>query len=83
MANPIIPQETTEERLALYRTFGATGIGVALPAVVGARMCVEGEAEKGTIVAECLDPVRFLKTMAGMGVTINLQETCSKRISIS
>ena len=83
LANPIIPHTTTEERLALYRRFGATGIGVALPAVVGARMCVEGEAEKGTIVAECLDPVRFLKTMAGMGVTINLRETCSKRIAIS
>ena len=68
-------------RCALYRTFGTTGLGVALPAVVGARMCVEGEAEKGTIVAECLDPVRFLKIMAGMGASINLQETCSKRIA--
>ena len=83
LAYPIMAQETTEEKLALYRRFGATGIGVALPAVVGARMCVEGEAEKGTIAAECLDPVRFLKIMAGMGVAITLQETCSKRISIS
>jgi len=83
LALPVVAQATTEERLALYRTFGATGLGVALPAVVGARMCVEGETEKGTIAAECLDPVRFLKIMAGMGASINLQETCSKRIAIS
>jgi len=83
LSSSVISLATAEERLALYRRFGATGLGVALPAVVGARMCVEGEAEKGTIAAECLDPVRFLKTMADMGVPVKLHETCSKGVSIS
>jgi len=43
----------------MYRKFGASNIYVALPAVVGAKMCVEGSAAKGVICSECLDPVKF------------------------
>jgi len=73
---------TTEEKLELYRRFGTTGIAVALPAIVGAKMCVEGEAEKGVIVPECLDPIKFLKKMADMGWSMKFHEVLSKEISI-
>ncbi|MCK4353972.1 MAG: saccharopine dehydrogenase NADP-binding domain-containing protein [Dehalococcoidia bacterium] len=73
----------SRERLEIYRRFGATTIGVALPAVVGAKMCVEGEAEKGVIAAECLDPIKFLKMMSGMGAAVKFHEVVSKEVSIA
>jgi len=79
----IRPSATAEEALRLYRTFGTTGIGVALTAIVGAKMCLEGDAEKGVIAPECLDPVRFLKMMANMGAPVKFQEMCSKEVAIS
>jgi len=60
--------ETVEEKLEMYKKFGASNIYVALPAVIGAKMCVEGIAARGVIAAECLDPVKFLKMMVGMGL---------------
>ena len=69
-----------EERLEIYRKLGATGIDVALPAVVGAKMCVEGQAQRGVIAAECLDPILFLKNMAGAGVSVRFLERCSKEV---
>jgi saccharopine dehydrogenase-like NADP-dependent oxidoreductase len=72
-----------QERLEVYRRFGVNKIDVALPAVVGARMCVEGETEQGVIPAECLDPTRFFKKMADMGVPAGFEETCLKRVSFS
>jgi saccharopine dehydrogenase-like NADP-dependent oxidoreductase len=74
---------TAEETLRLYRTFGTTRIGVALTAIVGAKMCLEGDAGKGVIAPECLDPVRFLKMMADMGAPVKFQEMCSKEVAIS
>ena len=74
---------TGEERLEMYRRFGATTLGVALPAVAGAKMCVEGEAEKGVIAAECLDPIKFLKMMSGMGAAVTFHEAVSKEVSIA
>jgi saccharopine dehydrogenase-like NADP-dependent oxidoreductase len=79
----IRPSATAEETLRLYRTFGATRIGVALTAIVGAKMCVEGNAGKGVIAPECLDPVRFLKMMSDMGAPVKFQEICSKEVAIS
>ena len=79
----IRPSVTPEETLRLYRTFGTTRIGVALTAIVGAKMCLEGDAEKGVIAPECLDPVRFLKMMADMGAPVKFQEMCSKEVAIS
>jgi len=72
-----------EERLDVYRRFGANKVDVSLPAVVGARMCVEGEAERGVIAAECLDPVSFLRRMADMGSPVRFDEICHRRVSIS
>lgn len=74
--------ETTEEKLELYKKFGATNIYVALPAIVGAKMCVKGNAERGVITAECLDSVKFLKMMAGMGGPVKFLEVCSKKVYI-
>jgi saccharopine dehydrogenase-like NADP-dependent oxidoreductase len=80
---PLSLYETVEEKLEMYRKFGASNIYVALPAVVGAKMCVEGDATRGVIAAECLDPVNFLKRMASMGAPVNFLEVCSKKAVVS
>ncbi len=74
--------KSAEEKLEFYRKFGTTNIAVALPAIVGAKMCVEGYASKGVIAAECLDPIKFLKRMADMGCPVKFHETLSKETSI-
>ena len=73
----------TEERCEIFRRFGATNIGVALPAIVGAKMCVQGLTNKGLVSSECLDPILFLKVMAEMGVPLKFNETLSKQVSVS
>jgi len=73
---------TTEEMLEVYKKFGTINIYVALPAIVGAKMCVGGLAEKGVIGPECLDPIKFLKKMADMGWSMKFHEVLSKEISI-
>jgi saccharopine dehydrogenase-like NADP-dependent oxidoreductase len=80
---PLSVFETVEEKLEMYRKFGASNIYVALPAVVGAKMCVEGNAATGVIAAECLDPLNFLKRMANMGAPIKFLELCSRKVVIS
>lgn len=74
---------TAEEKLELYRKFGTTKISVALPAIAGAKMCMQSEADRGVIPPECLDPVKFLKAMAEIGWPVKFQEVCSKDIAIS
>jgi len=78
----IKPSATAEENLRLYRQFGTARIGVALPAIVGARMCVAGEAERGLIGPECLEAKRFLKRMADAGAPVQFEEICSKKVSV-
>ena len=78
---PFTLYKTTEEKIDVYNKFGTMIIGVALPAVVGARMCVAGEADRGVICAECLDPVRFLQMMAEMGAPVKLREVVSKEVT--
>jgi saccharopine dehydrogenase-like NADP-dependent oxidoreductase len=73
----------SEEKLEFYRKFGTTAIAVALPAIVGAKMCMEGEADRGVIAPECLGAVKFLKMMAELGAPVNFYEACSKKIFIS
>jgi saccharopine dehydrogenase (NAD+, L-lysine forming) len=80
---PLSLFETVEEKVETYRKFGASNIYVALPAVVGAKMCVEGNAATGVIAAECLDPMKFLKGMANMGAPIKFLELCSRKVVIS
>ena len=73
---------SSEEKLEFYRKFGTTNIAVALPAIVGAKICVEGDAGKGVIAPECLAPMKFLKMMADMGAPVKFHEVLSKEISI-
>jgi saccharopine dehydrogenase-like NADP-dependent oxidoreductase len=75
------PGLTGEEQLSIYQKFGATGIGVAMPAIVGAEMCVKGIAERGVICAECLDPKIFLKMHADMGAPVRFREVLTKEVA--
>jgi len=74
---------TVEEKVKMYQKFGTTNIAVAFPASVGAKICMGGEAERGVIAPECLDPIKFLKTMADMGWPLKFHETVSKQEFIS
>jgi len=69
--------DTAEEKSHLYKIFGTSKVGVALPAVVGAKMCMEGSADKGVISSECLDPTRFMGIMAAMDAPLKFNEICS------
>lgn len=74
---------TIEERQELFNRFGTMCLFVALPAVIGAKMCVEGDAEKGVIATECLDPTKFMKRMSDVGAPVKFQETVSKEVVIA
>ena len=63
-----------ETKLDLYRRFGSSHIGVALPAVVGAKMCLGGHTEAGVISSECVEPRRFLQISADMGAPVEFDE---------
>ena len=71
-----------EEKLGFHRKFGTTEIGVAMPAIVAAKMSMHGDAPRGLIAPECLDPTKFLKMMADMGAPVKFQEVCSKEVSV-
>jgi hypothetical protein len=68
-----------ETKLSLFRQFGSSLLGVALPAVVGAKMCLDGKADPGVISSECLDPLTFFKYMAQMGVPVCFDEKIIKK----
>lgn len=74
---------TSEEKLEIFKKFGTTHVAVALPAIVGAKMCVEGDADQGVIFPELLDPIKFLKIMSSMGVSLKVKEVLSRQLSIS
>lgn len=78
-----IHQQTAEERLEMYRRFGTANIYVAIPAIVGAKMCIEGEAEKGVIAPERLNPTEFLRRMTNIGAPVKFHEMVSKTVSVS
>jgi saccharopine dehydrogenase-like NADP-dependent oxidoreductase len=79
----LIHQQTAEERLEMYRRFGTANIYVSIPAIVGAKMCIEGEADKGVIAPERLNPTEFLRRMTNMGAPMKFHEMVSKTVSIS
>jgi len=74
---------TAEERLEVLRKFGTFNIYVALPAIVGAKLCVQGKASKGVIGPECLEPMDFLKEMSAMGCPLKVREVLSKEAFIA
>jgi lysine 6-dehydrogenase len=80
---PVSLFETAEEKLELYKKFGASNIYVSLPAIVGAKMAAQGDAQRGVIAAECLEPLKFLSLMTAMGAPVKFLEVCSKKAVIS
>lgn len=60
-----IPKMTAPGK-KLYDLFGTSLINVALPAVIGAKMAVEG-TKKGVIFSEELNPNRFLELFSATG----------------
>ena len=68
-----------DTKLRFFRRFGSSHIGVALPAVIGAKMCLDGSTSPGVISSECLDPPTFFKCMAGMGVPVSFNEIILKQ----
>jgi len=71
------------ERLEMYKRFGTTNIYVAMPAIVGAKMCVEGDAGNGVVSPECLEPIKFLRKMSNMGAPLKFRETLLKEVAIT
>ncbi len=70
---------TTEDKIKVFDLFGSTDIGVALPAVIGAKMCSKGQADKGTIASECLDPNIFFSLLAETGVPLSIEDRVVRR----
>ena len=69
--NTVVDRRARQE---VFKTFGCTHIGVALPAAAGLLLCLAGKTETGVISSECLNPVTFFKTMAEMGVPQKFEE---------
>ncbi|UCH69797.1 MAG: saccharopine dehydrogenase NADP-binding domain-containing protein, partial [Candidatus Bathyarchaeota archaeon] len=74
---------SAEEKLEMFRRLGTIRVFVAAPAIVAAKMSITGDAQKGVIAPECLDPMKFLKMMADMGVPVKFQETVSRNVTIA
>jgi saccharopine dehydrogenase (NAD+, L-lysine-forming) len=72
---------TTEERHSVYNMLGTAITSVALPAVIGAKMCINGDADKGVICAECLDPEMFFKMATEMGSPVKINEVVTREVS--
>jgi saccharopine dehydrogenase (NAD+, L-lysine-forming) len=62
----------------LFSTYGTTMVYVALPAVVGARMCVENQAEHGVITPDSLDPGQFIAGMESRGISFDFEYQVSR-----
>lgn len=66
-----------ERHRQLFDTFGTTMVYVALPAIVEARMCVNGEVETGLIIPDNLDPQKFFAGMEARGVPFEFKDRVS------
>ena len=64
----------------LFDAFGTTLVYVALPAVVGAKLCMGGNVEAGVITPDSLDPDMFFKGMAERGVPFEIEEKNIKQM---
>jgi saccharopine dehydrogenase-like NADP-dependent oxidoreductase len=63
-----------ERQRQLFEAFGTTMVYVALPAVVGAKMCVSGAVQSGVVSPDSLDPQVFFAAMADRGVPFEFDE---------
>jgi saccharopine dehydrogenase (NAD+, L-lysine-forming) len=71
-----------ERQRNLFTTYGTTMVHVALPAVVGAKMCLNGEVESGVISPDSLSPRVFFEGMAERGVPFEMDEQIIKHTVI-
>jgi saccharopine dehydrogenase-like NADP-dependent oxidoreductase len=62
----------------LFENFGTTMVYVALPAMAGANMCLNGEVESGVVSPDILDPAKFFERMAERGVPFEFEEQVTK-----
>jgi lysine 6-dehydrogenase len=69
---------TSDERRSVYERLGTAITSVALPAVIGTKMCLNGDADRGVICAECLDPEKFFKIAGDMGSPVKIEETITR-----
>jgi saccharopine dehydrogenase-like NADP-dependent oxidoreductase len=67
-----------ERQRALFEAFGTTLVYVALPAVVGAKMCVSGGVEPGVLSPDSLDPQAFFAGMSARGAPFEFDEEIVK-----
>lgn len=58
----------------LFHAYGTTRVYVALPAVVGAKMCFEGNVGPGVITPDSLQPQLFFEGMARRGIPFRMEE---------
>lgn len=72
-----------KEKLEMFKRLGTISVYVAAPAIAASKMSIEGEADKGVIAPECLDPIKFLGKLAEMGIPMRFQETISRSVSFS
>lgn len=73
--------QTNEERRSVYEHLGTAITSVALPAVIGTKLCLSGDADRGVICAECLDPEKFFKIAAEIGSPVKFEETITREIN--
>jgi len=67
-----------ERQKKLYAAYGTTLLHVALPAMVGAQMCLDGTAGPGVITPDSLDPQMFFEGMAARGIPFEFDEKITK-----
>ena len=68
-----------ERQRRSFEAYGTTMLHVALPAMVGAKMCVHGEVQSGVISPDSLDPYKFFDGMAERGVPFEIDEEITKK----
>jgi saccharopine dehydrogenase-like NADP-dependent oxidoreductase len=70
-----------ERQRKLFDAYGTTLVYVALPAVVGAKMCINGDVESGVITPDSLEPGKYFKGMAERGVPFKFEEKYNRQMT--
>ena len=67
----------------LFNAYGTTRVYVSRPAVVGAKMCLNGDVDHGVISPDSLKPKKFFEGMAERGVPFVIEEKIIKQTTFS
>ena len=67
----------------LFNAYGTTRVYVSRPAVVGAKMCLNGDVDHGVISPDSLQPKKFFEGMAERGVPFVIEEKIIKQTTFS